>query len=236
MLLLLFLAVFAVYVLVSVCMLFFSQSVIMPLGNRHFGTDWDFKAATTTNRMLFYLPGNNEVPSQDSTVIAFFRDHGWDVVCTGYADSFEVNDAALLKRYDRAAAQYSTTAIWARSIGTCFAAQLCAKAAQPDKILFVAYMTPVVDLAGLINWHTMSVFSPFSAYFPGGQRGLAHHRTAHRRYVIVAAEDAVTPRHFVDAVDAANCRVETVANAGHNDIEQSAAFADVLKRIVVDGV
>lgn len=234
--LLLLLFLLALYVIVAVGLLYFSRSVIFPLGNEQVNEEWFWPAGG--RKLLLYLQGNAETPLSQNRTIAFFLEQGWDVVAGGYSDSFEVTERDVLRRYESRAGDYPITAIFARSLGTCFAPMVCRKASAPNKIQFVIYATPVTSVGELANWHSWSLFRPFTAMIPGYDRGMTQHNTTHRYHIIIADNDSLTPKAQIqsftkDKVD--DRHVHVIPLVGHNELETSAEYLTVLRQIVLEG-
>lgn len=227
MLVLIIVAVLGIYLMLAWGMLYFSRSVLFPLG--HVDRKWLW--TNNGSRLLLYLQGNAEIPSRRSKTISFFIDQGWDVLSVGYTDNFDVTDDNILRLYNKEASKYSQTAIFARSIGTCFAPQVCKNAAEPDKIQWVIYMTPVTSVSRLANWHLWNFMSPFVSFLHGANRGYSQHNTAHRHHVLLATEDMITPyQETKEFLKDREVDVYEFPHTGHNDIETSPDYISVLQK------
>jgi pimeloyl-ACP methyl ester carboxylesterase len=231
-------AVFAIvcvilYVLLALIVVHLSEYILLPLRGSHAQQVWLWPSGGT--KLLLYLQGNAEKPGKDGQTVAFFLDQGWDVLAVGYNSTLKATEHYILRAFNETAPDYAVTAIFARSLGTCFAPAVCQKAPRADTIQFVVYATPVTSVARLFNWHTCQAFKPVSSLFAGADRGLSQHVSTHKCFVILAQDDTITPHAeaaaFLKQGVPAQGTVFKLDGVGHNNFESADDYVDILHQI-----
>lgn len=150
----------------------------------------------------------------------------------GYGSDFETSEDVIMNQYDTMATKYEKTAIVARSIGSCFAPNICTRAKSPQKIQWVLYITPVTSISRIANYATRFILQPFTPYIRGGERGYIGHPENIPHYVVVAENDLVTPVVDIqDLVKNRDVKLQMVKYANHNDIENWEEYLTILKEV-----
>jgi len=222
-------------IIVGLCLIHFGHNIIFPLGNQFENEEYFWSAGG--HKLLYYLQGNCEIPRRGNPTIQFFIDQGWDVCAGGYSDNTEETERLVLERYERYAQKYATTAVYARSLGTCFAPAVCRE--FPSKILFAIYATPVTSIQHLFNWHTSSILWPFVHSQYMWNKGVIHHPAGGPRcHIIEAKDDTLIPsvhlQQFITMYQP-NAKVWSIDNADHNSFVQEPRYLEIMQDIVVKG-
>lgn len=210
--------------------------IALPLGRKHDGVVCFREAKAgqdeSRRRLLVFLQGNAMDPWDE---YAEFTRRGWSVLAVGYTDTLTGSARNVLRAVDAHTREheYDDVAVWARSIGTCFAPELCARAACRDRLRWAAYVTPVSSVGDLTGFGGAA-----ATFTEGAELGFARAQDAVPHHVLLASEDQVTPaapvaRMIRDGRVPEPASVRVAQGYGHNNVTMSAERAQMLDQLLV---
>jgi hypothetical protein len=212
--------------------------IALPLGRAHDGVVCFREAEASEGarrRLLVFLQGNMMDPWDDYSE---FTRRGWSVLAVGYTDTLTGSARNVLRavnEHTAEQAEYDDVAVWSRSIGTCFAPEVCARAKCRDRIRWAAYVTPVSSIGDLTG------FGGVAHHFTeGADMGFARAQDAVPHHLLLASEDQVTPtapvvRMIRDGLVPPPARARGAAGYGHNNVSRSQERVQMLDALLGDG-
>ena len=212
--------------------------IALPLGRTHDGVVCFREAAGAAKdgaprrrRLLVFLQGNMMDPWDDYTE---FTRRGWSVLAVGYTDTLTGSARNVLRAVNAHTSEheYDDVGVWARSIGTCFAPELCARADCRDRMRWAAYVTPVSSVGELTGFGGVAVH-----FTEGAELGFARAQDAVPHHVLLASEDQVTPvapvvRLIRDDRVPAPASVRVASGYGHNNITMAKERVQLLEALL----
>ena len=204
------------------------SKITLPLGNKYKDV---VCVRGSSRRLLIFLQCNMMNPTAD---YAEFTKHGWTVFACGYTNTLIGTARHVVRAIDKFAGDgsaFGEIGVWARSIGTCFAPEVCLSAMCRDRIRWAAYITPLASVGELVRLPGTHLF------VEGASLGFRRAQDAVPHHVLGASEDEVTPFEPVQRmIDAGGVprpsSVRVALGYGHNNITLSSERYHLIRELL----